>query len=192
MFGESLAGQHVRWSPGLDPPGGWLYALGDDVLAELRWSRSEALVRAEVRDEVWRTRFSGVLPVHAVLADSREQPQAVYAGSLARGLVLTQERQKFVLFSEVDPARGLWVRVDDTEGQGVLRIQGRVGGGQPWCEVAVSPNTLFRPFLGRLLLLWGSLHLLRLRRPWLSIVSFVASERSVQRALERLAASVSF
>jgi hypothetical protein len=170
-----------------DPVGGWAYSADDGILAELEWCRPEGIVRAEVDDEVWRVLFSGLLPLRAVLQDGLDRPRLVYAGSLRGGLIRVREGRGFVLVRGLDRNLGPWIGVDDAEGEGVLRIRGRVGMGTLWSEVTVSPNPRYGPFVGRLLLLWGSLHLLRLTRPWVGILSSGVSERAVQNALERTA-----
>jgi hypothetical protein len=66
----------------------------------------------------------------------------------------------------------------------------RVGGGTLWTEVRVTPEPVPGYSLPTLLLLWGGLRILRLRRPWLGLLTAPVSERSTQRALEALAATV--
>lgn len=163
-----------------------------EVVAELGWSRPERLVRAEVEDGVWRMRFAGILPVRAVLLDPASEPCLVYAGSLRGGLARAARGRGFVFFSQLDRQRGPWSGVDDADGEGVLRILGRLGGGRVWSEVTVTPDPRYRDFVGQVLLMWGAIQVLRRRRPWLAPLSMGVSERAVQRTLHELEVSVAF
>lgn len=192
MFGPSLLGQTLQWHRAEDPPGAWAYAAEGEVAAELSWSRSEAAVRAEFDREVWRVRFAGTLLIRGVLQASDDSPRMVYAGSLRRGLVRADDGRGFVLYPGLDRETGPWIGFDDARGDGVLRIRGRVGGGRPWSEVAVTPDPANRGAFGPLLLLWGGLQLLQWRRPWLGILSSGVSEKAAQKAIEELALSVAF
>lgn len=190
MFGSLLHGRTLAWHAAQDPPGAWAFSDGDETLAELSWSGEEGLVRAETEGEVWRVRFTGTFLLRAVVESPRLAPRLLYAGGIGRGLARTPEGRGFVLFSQLDRERGFWVGMDDEEGNGVIRLHDRVGRGTFWTEVRVTPDPVPDDALGSLLLLWGGLRILRLRRPWLGLLTAPVTERSTQRALEALLASV--
>ena len=191
MSGSSLQGRTLTWHALGDPPGAWCYALDEEIIAELVWSPAHSGVQAEVGSEVWRVHFSGTLLVRGVLtAVASGKPQLVYAGSLRQGLVLCREGGRFVFGSHWDRSLGPWAGFDDADGTGVLQIRGRVGGGGWWSEIAIAPAGPQQGVIKRLLVLWGSLQLLRLRRRWLSLTGGAATAASVQRELGRLAVSV--
>jgi hypothetical protein len=186
MFGASLVGRSLEWVPAPDPPGAWTYSVGGEVVAELGWSRSEKLVRAEVDDGVWRMRFGGIAPIRGALMDPAAEPRLVYAGSVRGGLARTARGREFVFFSQLDRHQGPWSGVDDADGEGILRFRGRLGGGRIWSDVTVTPDARYRDFVGQVLLTWGAVQVLRRRRPWLGPLSMGVSERAVQRALHEL------
>ncbi len=190
MFGPSLLGRTLEWHPADDPPGAWAYTSEGEIVAEFRWSRSEGVVRAEFEREVWRVRFAGTFLIRGVLQDSSGSPRMVYAGSLSRGLARSRDGRGFVLFPGLHREHGPWVGIDSARGDGVVRIRGRVGGGRLWSEVTLSPDPANRGCFGSLLLLWGGLQVLHLRRPWLSFLASGVSERGVQDAIEELARSM--
>ena len=192
MLGASLLGKTLAWCPIPDPPNAWGFLLGDEPMAELVWPTRGGVVRAEAGDEVLRLSFSGVVIVHGILRGQSEEAQALFAGSFRRGRARTADGRDFVLFSSIDRAIGPWVGFNDTEGAGVLRIRGRAGSGQIWSEVSVTPDASYRSVVSSLLLLWGGLQLLRLRRPWLGASTVAVSGRAARRGLDLLATGVAF
>ena len=114
-------------------------------------------------------------------------PHLLYAGNLREGLALCREGSRFALVSHLDSGLGQWAGFDDSEGNGVVRVGGRVGGGMIWSEISITPAPAYRTFIERLLILWGGLQILRQRRPWLGLTASIATKAGVARDLRRLA-----
>ncbi len=188
MLGSSLVGRTLAWHGVPDEPGRWACSLGDEILAELEWSRSEA-VRVEMEDVVWHLRFSGVLPLRAMLVDEVDVPRLLFAGAIGRGLARTREGRRFVLSVRASVGEGPWAEITDSGGDAVLRARRRMGPGI-WSEVAVSPDPACGDFVVPLLLLWGGLQILRGRRPWLSLATVLVSERATRKGLDDLVSSL--
>lgn len=185
MLGPCLIGRTLAWRPYPDPPGAWAYTLDDEPVAELTWA--EGGVRVECPDEVGRLELSGLVMLRAVLVSGeKDVPRLWYAGNLTRGLVRCREGRGFTLVRGLDGRVGPWTGFDDANGDGVLRARGRVGGGAVWSEVAVTPDPSFAAAVGPLLVLWGGLRIVHVRRPWLTFTAAVSSERAVQEEIERL------
>ncbi|MGD8319340.1 MAG: hypothetical protein PVJ02_02760 [Gemmatimonadota bacterium] len=186
MMGSVVLGRTVTFQPSGDPPGAWAFLLDDEVLAEVEWS--DGGVRVDAADEVARLDVSGMFMVRAVLAPvTADRPGLWYAGNLWRGLAVCREGRGFTLVRGLDGGIGPWTGFDDAEGNPVVRIRGRVGRGGFWDEITVTPDLLYARSAGPLLVLWGALRLLRVARPWVFFTSGIASERAVQRAIERMA-----
>lgn len=186
VFEPSLIGKTLAWYPVADPPGGWAYALEDEVFAELEWSSSERAVRMEAGSEIWRVRFSGTYLIRAVLTDVSDAPCLFYAGAARRGLTCTRAGRGFVYFSQADFKEGRWEGFDDADGAGILRVRQRIGPGR-WSEVSVTPEPEYHRFIIPLLALWGGLDLLRRgRRRWWALATAFVSWRAAQRALDGL------
>ena len=134
-------------------------------------------------------RFARIVPVQGVLLDPAAEACLVYAGSLHRGLARSARGRGFVFFSQLDRHHGPWSGVDDADGEGILRIRGRLGGGRIWSDVTVAPDARYRDIVGQVLLTWGAIRVLRRRQPWLGLLSMGVSERSTQRALRELEVS---
>lgn len=182
-----LVGKTIDWRPLGDPPGSWVFADGDEILAELTWSRPERLVRIETAAGVWNIDFQGMLVLRGSLMRSTvEVPELLYAGGLHRGRARAREGRDFVLFSQWDRSLGSWTGFDDADGTGIVRVRGRVGRGEIWSEVTVTPDPFYGSFAPPLVLLWGGLRILQLRHPWLGILSAGASARFAQKEIERL------
>jgi len=185
MLGPSLLGRTVVWRASPDPPGSWAFTLGDEVVAQLDWS--DGGIRVEFSDEVGRMEVSGTFMVRAVLVSGeKDVPRLWYAGNLFRGLARCREGRGFTFVRGLDRRVGPWTGFDDAEGAGVLRARGRVGGGDVWYEVQVTPDPVFSGAVAPLLVLWGALRLVHLRRPWLSFTAAASSERTVQAEIERM------
>jgi len=185
MRGPSLLGRTVVWRPSPDPPGSWAFVLEDEVIAELEWS--DGGVRVEFPDEVGRMDVWGAWMIRAVLVSGeKDVPRLWYAGTLFRGLARCRDGRGFTFVRGLDRRVGPWTGFDDAEGTGVLRARGRVGGGAVWSEVDVTPDPVFSAAVGPLLVLWGALRIVHPRRPWLTVTAAVASERAVQREIERM------
>lgn len=185
MLGPALIGRTLVWRPHPDPPGAWALTLDDELVAELEWS--DGAVRVECPDEVGRVELSGMLMIRAVLVSGlNDAPRLWYAGNLTRGLARSREGRGFTFVRGLDGRVGPWTGFDDADGDGVLRARGRVGGGAVWSEIAVTPDPVFSVAVGPLLVLWGALRIVHLRRPWLTWTAGVVSERAVQEEIERL------
>jgi hypothetical protein len=188
MFASSLSGATLRWHSLDDPIGAWGLSLDGALIAEFSWSGEPPGVRVEAGSELWHLGFAGTFVIRGVetRADSAT-PQLLYAGNLREGLALCREGREFMLISHLDPSVGQWTGFDDSEGNGVVRVQGRVGGGGIWSEVSVRPDQAHRDFIERLLILWGGLQILRQQRPWLSLTASLATSAATKREIRRLA-----
>jgi hypothetical protein len=185
MLGPSLLGRTVVWRGSPDPPGSWAFVLEDEVVAELEWS--DGGIRVELPGEVGRMQVWGTLMIRAILVTGeKDVPRLWYAGNLVRGLARCREGRGFTFVRGLDRQVGPWTGFDDAEGAGVLRARGRVGGGAAWSEIAVTPDPVFSGAVGPLLVLWGALRIVHLRRPWLRFTAEISSERAVQEEIERM------
>jgi hypothetical protein len=183
-----LNGAALLWHSLDDPIGAWGLSVGGELMAEFSWSREPPGVRVEVGPELWQLGFVGTFVIRG--AETRAgstTPQLLYAGNLREGMALCREGKEFMLISHLDSSVGQWTGFDDTDGNGVVRIRGRVGGGGIWSDVSVTPDTAHRDFIKRLLILWGGLQILRQRRPWLSLTASIATSTAARRELQRLA-----
>lgn len=182
MTGAFLIGRTLDWRPSGDLPGGWVYALGEETWAELSWDGPDRSVRAETAQGVWRVAFHGSLVLRSTVAPGTcEAPRLVFAGGLRRGLARFPDGPSFLLFSQMDRERGPWQGFDDVDGTGVLRMRGRLGGGAYWSEVTVTPDSFYANVAEPLLLLWGGLRILRLKRPWTAVLTAATTERYALR-----------
>jgi hypothetical protein len=187
MFASSLSGATLRWHPLDDPIGAWGLSLDGELIAEFSWSREPPGVHVEIGPELWHLGFVGTLVIRGVETRAGSTtPQLLYAGNLREGLALCREGKNFKLISHLDPRVGQWTGFDDTDGNGVVRVQGRSGGGGIWSEVSVRPGNAHREFIERLLILWGGLQILRQQRPWLSLTASIATSAAARRELQRL------
>jgi hypothetical protein len=155
MLGTSLIGQTLSWCPIPDPIDAWGFFLDDNPVAEVHRPSSRGVVRIET---------------------------GTFAGSFRRGRARLYEGSEFVFFSKIDRKNGPWVGFDDLEGAGVLRVRGRSSRGEIWSEITTTPDGAHSRSVGPLILLWGALYLLRLRRPWLSLSTLAVSDRSTPGA----------
>jgi hypothetical protein len=125
--------------------------------------------------------------VRAVLAvGEADEPCAWYVGGIHRGLARCREGRGFTRVRGIERGVGPWEGFDDEAGRGVLRIRNRMGGGEVWSEIAVTPDPAFDASAGSLLVVWAALKIVGLRRPWLSLTSSGVTERAVQREIARL------
>lgn len=181
MLGTDLVGRTLDWRPFPDPPGAWAFTAGDRVVAELEWT--DGRVRAESLDEVGYVDVWGTWMLRAAMTwGVRDAPLLCYAGDLLRGLARGRDGMGFTFVRGLQRGVGPWEGVDHAGGNGVLRIRRR----GVWSEVRVTPDPVFATSVGPLLVLWGALRLVHSRRPWLIFTAATASERAVQREIERL------
>jgi hypothetical protein len=192
MLASSLPGASLEWQALDDPIGAWGLTLDGDLIGEFSWSRDREGVRVELGPEIWQLGLEGTFLIRgmATRVGSRT-PQLLYAGNLRQGMALCREGRHFMLISHVDPGVGQWTGFDDSEGNGVVRVRVKVGGGRIWSEVSVAPGGAHRDFTERLLVLWGGLQILRHRQPWLSLTAAFARTAGNERVLRRLARDVS-
>jgi hypothetical protein len=190
MLGTSLIGQTLSWCPIPDPIDAWGFFLDDNPVAEVHRPSSRGVVRIETGTEVLRIHFHGVSILRAVLQAQTDEPLLLFAGSFRRGRARLYEGSEFVFFSKIDRKNGPWVGFDDLEGAGVLRVRGRSSRGEIWSEITTTPDGAHSRSVGPLILLWGALYLLRLRRPWLSLSTLAVSDRSTRRSLALLSSGM--
>lgn len=190
MFEGQLQGQLIDFHRTADPPGGWAFTVSDQVLAELAWSHNEQAVRIECAEEVWRARFSRGRVFNGVLETSGRVPLMLYGGGVAAGVAMSRSGVEYELFVAFDWRRGPWSGIDDVNGDAVLRARARLGLGGFRFEVGLSPDSRHRSDLGALLCLWGSLRILRHRRPLARVVPTPTTRRAGERALGRLLESM--
>jgi hypothetical protein len=191
MFGEQLQGQVIDFHSTNDPPGGWAFTLRGAVLADLAWSREERVVRIEALEEVWWGRFSRGRVFGGVIEAAGGSPQLLYGGGLATGVAASRGGADYELFAALDWRHGAWAGIDDAGGSAVLRARGGLGRRGPAFEVELSPEPRHRQDLWPLVFLWGSLRILRLRRPFGGILPVRTSRRAAERALGRILESLS-
>ena len=187
ILGSFLLGRELVWHPVGDLSGSWAYSLDNKSVAEVWWSPDTREVRAEAGTEVWRIPFRGVFLLRgAVLCTDAEIPDLFFAGGLRKSLAEVPDGPRFTFFSGLDRQSGPWAGLDDEEGNAVVRIRGRVGGGGVWSVVRVTSERRYSRFVGPLLLLSGGLSILRRKIPWLSVATLAASDAAAQREIERL------
>ncbi len=189
MLGASLVGRTLAFRSSSDPPDGWVITLGDVALAELAWA--DGGVRVETPDEVGRVDVHGTWMVRALLsAGEADVIRLGYVGSLHRGLARAREGAGFTFVRGVDRSVGPWEGFDDERERAVLRIRSRMAGGAVWSEITVAPERATATSAGLLVVLWGALRIVALKRPWLSFTASGVSERAVQREIARLDATL--
>jgi hypothetical protein len=188
MLGSILIGRDLEWHATGDTTGNWAYFLDGDLMVEFSWSPEDREVRAEAETRVWRLPFQGAFLLRAGLYEpSSEHPHLWFAGNLRRGLARHRNGQGFTLNSGLARGIGPWVGIDDDQGNSVLRVRGRVGGGDIGLSVTVTPDSRYAASVGSLLLLLGGLQVLRRRNRWLTLTTLFVSEAAVQREIEHLA-----
>ena len=192
MLGSLVMGRNLDWHPIGDTPAVWAYSLEGESIAEFWWSLENREVRAEVGTEVWRILFRGTFLLRGTVINTNgDAPQLCFAGGIRGGLAGFSDGPRFTLFTQLDRKLGPWAGIDDEQGNGILRVQGRIGGGSIWCTVEVTSDRRYTVFIEPLLLLWGSLQVLRRKNPWLSLTTVAVSEAAVQREIEHSLASES-
>jgi len=193
MLGSSVIGRDLEWHATGDTPGSWAYFLDGNMLAEFSWSPEDREVRAEAETRVWRLPFLGAFLVRAgVYEPSSEHPHLLFVGSLRRGLARHRNGQGFTLNSGLARGIGPWVGIDDDQGNSVLRVRGRVGGGTIGLSVTVTPDSRYSASVGPLLLLLGGLQVLRQKNRWLTLTTLFVSEVAVQREIKDLTMTKAF
>lgn len=187
LLGSFLLGRELVWHPVGDLSGSWAYSLDNRPVAEFWWSPETREVRAEAGTSVWRVPFRGVFLLRgAILGTDAEVPDLFFAGGLREGLAEFPDGPRFTLFSGLDRQSGPWAGIDDDEGNAVVRVRGRIGGGSVWSVVRVTTERRYSRFVGPLLVLSGGLSILRRKIPWLSVTTLAASDAAAQREIERL------
>jgi hypothetical protein len=187
MPGPNVLGRTLRWHAIQDPEGGRGLSFGDEILAEMWWSPSDGGVRAEAGDAIWTVDLAGARPIRGqVRPGAGGAPIILYVGGVRRGLARSREGAEFELFANSDLRRGPWMGVDHVGGDGVLRVRGRLGRGGFWSEISVTPDVRFRSVAWPLVLLWGSLRILRGRRPLLGFTANGMAEEAVRTMLDEL------
>jgi hypothetical protein len=190
MLGSFLLGRELDWHTIGDISGTWAYSLDNKSIAEFWWSPETREVRAEAGIVVWRVPFRGVFLLScAIFGTEAEIPYLFFAGGLRRGLAEAPGGPRFFLFSGLGRECGPWAEIDDEEGNAVLQVHGRIGGGSIRSVVRVTSNRGYSVFVGPLLVLWGGLSILRRKLPWLSVTTLAASDAAAQREIERLQGS---
>ena len=186
MLGSELQGQVVDFHPTANPPGGRAFTLSGRIIADFVWSREERAVRIEALDDVWWGRFSAGHIFGGVIEAVGGAPQMLYGGGLVTGVALARSGAKYELFVASDWRHGAWAGIDDAEGMAVLRARRHFGRYGSMSEVELSPEARHCRDLWPLLLLWGSLSIVKERRPFRGMLSLRTSRRAAEQALSHV------